>query len=414
MTHIKSIFLIIGLLALSIGAAAQSDDPQKKSEIKLGKLDVIYEEEEFKGVTVDQEGEEETESYFYQVPYMVDPSDEDEDAVIQGFSLSDEGAESEDEILFEGFDTMAIHLPKLDVNTIDEPIMLQLTKFSWPTPVTARTSSRFGPRRRRFHYGLDLAQPTGEPIYAAFDGVVRISKRNKSYGNLVIIHHANGLETYYAHLSKRHVAAGDHVKSGDIIGLCGNTGRSFGSHLHFEIRYMGNAMNPEDVLDCSTHNLVSNTLTLTSNSFRKVAKGGKGSSGGGTAVNGWYRVRQGDTLEKIARRNGTTVKRLCQLNGISQNKTLRVGERLKVSGSAGASTKTTTSSTTTKASTASTTTTTSTTSTSTTSASTYTVKSGDTLYGIAKRNGTTVKKLCQLNGISENGKLRVGQKLKLK
>jgi murein DD-endopeptidase MepM/ murein hydrolase activator NlpD len=383
-------------LALPALAAAQTDDPQKKSEIKVGKLDVIYEEEEYKGVVVDQSDEEETESYLYQVPFLINP-DEEEDDLPQAFNLGDDGAESEDEILWEGFDTMAIHLPKLDPSTIQEPIMLDLPHFSWPTPVTARPSSHYGPRRRRFHYGLDLALPTGEPIYAAFDGVVRISKRNKSYGHLVIIHHANGLETYYAHMSKRNVSAGDHVKSGDIIGLCGNTGRSYGSHLHFEIRYMGQAMNPENVVDCSTHDLISRTLTINSDSFRKVAKGGKG-GGGRVASNGWYRVRQGDTLEKIARRNGTTVKRLCQLNGISQNKTLHPGDRLKVSGSAAKSSGNSGVSGNNGNS----------------GASTYTVKSGDTLYSIAKRNGTTVKKLCQLNGIRENSKLRIGQKLKLR
>ena len=240
--------------------------------------------------------------------------------------------------MIEGFDTAAIHLPKLDVSTLEEPIILKLRdnargeRFSWPTPLTARPSSHFGPRWRRWHYGLDLALPTGEPIYAAFDGVVRISKLNRSYGNLVIIHHANGLETYYAHMSKRNVVAGQQVKSGDIIGLCGNTGRSFGSHLHFEIRYKGNALNPEDVIDCSTHDLISEELTLTSASFRKVAKSSKGGSsytGGGTE---WYRVRNGDTLEKIARRNGTTITQLCKLNGISRNKVLHPGDRLRVSG----------------------------------------------------------------------------------
>ncbi len=396
MRYIARIVVILGVLALPALAAAQTDDPQKKSEIKVGKLDVIYEEEEYKGVVVDQSDEEETESYLYQVPFLINP-DEEEDDLPQAFNLGDDGAESEDEILWEGFDTMAIHLPKLDPSTIQEPIMLDLPHFSWPTPVTARPSSHYGPRRRRFHYGLDLALPTGEPIYAAFDGVVRISKRNKSYGHLVIIHHANGLETYYAHMSKRNVSAGDHVKSGDIIGLCGNTGRSYGSHLHFEIRYMGQAMNPENVVDCSTHDLISRTLTINSDSFRKVAKGGKG-GGGRVASNGWYRVRQGDTLEKIARRNGTTVKRLCQLNGISQNKTLHPGDRLKVSGSAAKSSGNSGVSGNNGNS----------------GASTYTVKSGDTLYSIAKRNGTTVKKLCQLNGIRENSKLRIGQKLKLR
>ena len=398
MKNIERIILTLGLLALPAAAMAQSDEPQKKSEIQVGKLDVIYEEEEFKGIEIDQCDEEETEENLYQAPFMVRPDDDDDEGTIQAFTLDDEGADSEEDIIFEAFDTMAIHLPKLDPKTITEPIMLQLTKFSYPTPTTSRPSSHFGPRRRRFHYGLDLAQPTGEPIYAAFDGVVRISKRNKSYGNLVIIHHANGLETYYAHMSKRHVSAGDHVKSGDVIGLCGNTGRSFGSHLHFEIRYMGNAINPENVIDVATHDLISNTLTLSSDSFRKVAKGGKGASGGKVSSSGWYRVRNGDTLEKIARRNGTTVQRLCKLNGIKANSTLRVGQRLKVSGSAakqgGASTV--------KASQGS-----------AKGGGTYTVRKGDTLYSIAKRNGTTVQRLCKLNGISERSKLRVGQKLKV-
>ena len=389
--------MFLGLLALPMTLSAQTDEPQKKSEIKLGKLDVIYEDEEYKGVVVDQKQEKETESYMYQVPFLMDEEDDEEEIEAeQTFSLNDEGAESEDEILWEGFDTAVIHLPKFDVSTITEPIVVNLTKFSWPTPVEARPTSHFGPRRRRFHYGLDLAQPTGEPIYAAFDGVVRISKRNKSYGNLVIIHHANGLETYYAHMSKRLVSAGDQVKSGDLIGLCGNTGRSFGSHLHFEIRYMGNAVNPEDVLDCATHDLVSQRLELTSSSFRKKGKGG-GSVGSGKATGGWYRVRSGDTLEKIARRNGISLKRLCQLNGISQSKVIHPGDRLKVTGSATATPPATVKG-----------------GGSASGAAVYTVRSGDTLGKIAKRNGTSVKRICQLNGISEKSTLRVGQKLKLK
>ncbi len=383
--------------------AAQSDEPPRKSEVKVNNLDVIYEEEEFKGVVIDRKEEKETESYLYQVPFIVSPdndSDDDDDDMPESFTLNDDGAESEDEILLEGFDTAVIHLPKLDPSTITEPILLQLSRFTYPTPVTSRPSSHFGPRRRRFHYGLDLAQPTGEPIYAAFDGVVRISKFNRSYGNLVIIHHANGLETYYAHMSKRHVTVGQQVKSGDVIGLCGNTGRSFGSHLHFEIRYMGNAINPENVISTATHDIIEPTLTLTSSSFRKIAKGVKGSKG---SSGGWYRVRQGDTLEKIARRNGTTVKRICQLNGISQNKVLHPGDRLKVSGSASKSSSKNNNSSTSQSS-----------ADSQSGAATYTVRSGDTLYSIAKRHSTTVKHICQLNGISEKSKLRVGQKLKVK
>lgn len=350
MKYTERILLLLSLLALPMVAAAQSDDPKNKphkSEIKVNKLDVIYEDEEYKGVVTDDHNNKETENNLYQAPYIVDPVDDDEeddDDLPTVFTLDDEGVEREDDIILEGFDTAAIHLPKLDVNTIASPIIIQLCdpsrgeKFTWPTPWTSRPSSHYGPRRRRFHYGLDLAQPTGEPIYAAFDGVVRISKYNKSYGNLVILHHANGLETYYAHMSKRNVVAGQQVKSGDVLGLCGNTGRSFGSHLHFEVRYMGNALNPENVIDCSTHDLISNQLEITSSSFRKVAKGSSkewsaGSSQSSTGDGSWYRVRQGDNLSKIARRNGITVKRLCQLNGISESKVLHPGDKLRVSGS---------------------------------------------------------------------------------
>ena len=350
MKYTERILLLLSLLALHMVAAAQSDDPKNKphkSEIKVNKLDVIYEDEEYKGVVTDDHNNKETENNLYQAPYIVDPVDDDEeddDDLPTVFTLDDEGVEREDDIILEGFDTAAIHLPKLDINTIASPIIIQLCdpsrgeKFTWPTPWTSRPSSHYGPRRRRFHYGLDLAQPTGEPIYAAFDGVVRISKYNKSYGNLVILHHANGLETYYAHMSKRNVVAGQQVKSGDVLGLCGNTGRSFGSHLHFEVRYMGNALNPENVIDCSTHDLISNQLEITSSSFRKVAKGSSkewsaGSSQSSTGDGSWYRVRQGDNLSKISRRNGITVKRLCQLNGISESKVLHPGDKLRVSGS---------------------------------------------------------------------------------
>jgi murein DD-endopeptidase MepM/ murein hydrolase activator NlpD len=227
-----------------------------------------------------------------------------------------------------------------------EPVTLSLVdpehgkRFVFPTPQKAIPTSHFGPRRRRFHYGLDLALPTGEPIYAAFDGVVRFSKYNSSYGHLVVIRHDNGLETYYAHLSKRHVAPGMHVKAGDIIGLCGNTGRSRGSHLHFEIRYKGNAMNPENVVSTETRDLLSPTLTLTHNSFRKVAKRGlentsahssrRSGSGNYSSDGKYYKVRTGDTLSRIAKRNGTTISKLCKLNGLRESSVIRPGQKLRI------------------------------------------------------------------------------------
>lgn len=421
MKYIERILLLIILFAVSAATSAQVREPQKKtdkSEIKVNKLDVIYEEDEFKGVVIDHRNDKETEQYLYTAPFLFETDDEmetdDEEALPGNYTLSDEGAASEDDILIEGFDTSVIHMEKLDVSRMAEPVHIQLRDeargqfFHWPTPKMARPSSHFGPRRRRFHYGLDLAQPTGEPIYAAFDGTVRISKRNRSYGHLVIIHHENGLETYYAHMSKRLVNVGEQVKAGDVIGLCGNTGRSFGSHLHFEIRYQGNAINPETVIDCTTHDLVSDRLTLTPASFRKVSSKGR-SSGGSSSSSGWYRVRSGDTLEKIARRHGTTVRRLCQLNGISQNKVLHPGDRLRVSGAS--SVKSSSSS---KTNQTSSTSKTGSTGHNASTTKTYTIRRGDTLSKIARAHGMSLKELCSLNGISQNKTIREGQKLKVR
>ena len=257
------------------------------------------------------------------------------------FTMHDDpGTDSEEDILMAG-DSALVHTLKMDISEM-APVEIKLTDaehgkfFVFPTPEYARATSHFGPRRRRFHYGLDLAMPTGEPIYAAFDGVVRFSKYNRSYGHLIVIRHDNGLETYYAHLSKRHVAPGTRVKAGEEIGLCGNTGRSRGSHLHFEIRYNGNAMNPEDVISCETHTLVKPTLRLTKDSFRKVAKRGYSNQSPKSRVGNYsdggktYKIRTGDTLSRIAKRNGTTVSKLCKLNGLRENSVLRPGQTIRL------------------------------------------------------------------------------------
>jgi murein DD-endopeptidase MepM/ murein hydrolase activator NlpD len=284
-------------------------------------------------------------------PVMREPSRvEEEEADEEGMGIvtpryalsqhDDPGTESEDDILMAG-DSALVHTLKLDISDM-EPVDIQLTDaaggkfFVFPTPEYARPSSHFGPRRRRFHYGLDLAMPTGEPIYAAFDGVVRFSKYNRSYGNLIVIRHDNGLETYYAHLSKRHVTPGTRVKAGEEIGLCGNTGRSRGSHLHFEIRFNGNAMNPEDVISCETRTLIKPNLRLTRDSFRKVAKRGYSNQSSKSRVGNYsnggktYKIRTGDTLSRIAKRNGTTVSRLCQLNGFKENTILKPGRTIRL------------------------------------------------------------------------------------
>ena len=148
-------------------------------------------------------------------------------------------------------------------------------------------------------------------------------------------------------------------------------------------------------MNCSTHDLISDELSLTPNSFRKTATRNKVRGNAGSSSGGWYRVRQGDTLEKIARRNGTTITQLCRLNGISENKVLHPGDRLRVSGNPPAPyTKS-------KAD-------------ANKGSTTYRVRQGDSLYKIANAHGTTIQELCRLNGLSETSTLQVGQKLIVK
>ena len=103
---------------------------------------------------------------------------------------------------------------------------------------------KFGVRRGRRHQGVDLPLKTGDPVYATFTGKVRISKYWGAFGNLVVIRHENGIETFYAHLSQRLVENDDWVNAGDVIGYGGSTGRSSGPHLHFEIRLNGSCVDP--------------------------------------------------------------------------------------------------------------------------------------------------------------------------
>ncbi|WBU59449.1 DUF5930 domain-containing protein [Paracoccus albus] len=113
-----------------------------------------------------------------------------------------------------------------------------------PVKSAFRYTSGFGPRWGRVHKGIDLAGPTGTPVLATGDGVVKFAGRQSGYGNIIIVEHALGTETRYAHLSKIRVQAGQKVSRGSQIGDMGNTGRSTGPHLHYEVRVNGEAVNP--------------------------------------------------------------------------------------------------------------------------------------------------------------------------
>ena len=251
-----------------------------------------------------------------------------------------------DSLSTEYWDTEIIHVTGVDWKDIPDNIDIPLvdSAHSYCIPHPGPITSRFKYRRRHPHKGVDIGLNTGDAVYAAFDGVVRIAmptRMSGGYGNVVVIRHVNGLETYYGHLSKYVVKSEDIVKAGELIGYGGSTGRSSGPHLHFETRYMGQAFDPERIFDFQTGTLRDEIFTLKKHYFNVNSHYGmsdrqsvsapknppKGSGGSGAV---YYKVKSGDTLSKIAKRHGTTVSKICKLNGIKATKTLQIGQRLRV------------------------------------------------------------------------------------
>lgn len=199
-------------------------------------------------------------------------------------------------------------------------IPLAYDSCSFVAPFVGRKTSDFGYRRYRHHYGVDIKLYVGDEVQCAFEGVVRVSHYDRDYGNVVVVRHPNGLETLYAHLSKLEVREGDWLEAGDIVGLGGSTGRSTGSHLHFEVRYKGEPINPNDIIDWNTGTLLSDVLYLNADHFAYLKE---------IRMRKYYKIRSGDTLSGIARRYGTSVSNLCKLNNIRSNTTLRIGQTLR-------------------------------------------------------------------------------------
>ncbi len=229
---------------------------------------------------------------------------------------------------YQSFDDHRIHYsPRFDPLKKKDTTLIYLLDSGgvYAQPHPGHLVSRFGQRRRRYHYGVDLKLYTGDTVRSAFDGIVRISTYNRGgYGYLVIVRHNNGLETYYSHLSRLLVKPEDEVKAGDVIGLGGSTGRSTGPHLHWEIRYLGTPINPEKLVDFTNKRLISDTLYLSRALFSYIS-GGTGSGGAS-----YHRIRSGETLSSIARRYGTSVSNLQRLNRMGRSTSIRAGNTIRV------------------------------------------------------------------------------------
>lgn len=233
---------------------------------------------------------------------------------------------------------------------------IDLRHFCMPTPSRVVTSN-FGNRWGRPHKGLDIKVYIGDTIRAAFSGKVRIVRYEAGgYGKYIVIRHPNGLETIYCHLSKQLVSENQSVKAGEVIGLGGNTGRSTGSHLHFETRLCGVALNPALMFDFRNQDVtgdyyVYNVNTYDEESVEATRLRGKVGNGGYTrdlVQNGepgsykdkkhadndellYHKVKNGETLASIAKLRGVTVEKICSLNHLSANAKVRPGMILRYS-----------------------------------------------------------------------------------
>lgn len=229
--------------------------------------------------------------------------------------------------------------------------------FAMPA-ASRNVTSHFGyrPQFRRMHYGTDIKVYTGDTIYAAFSGKTRIVKYNAGgYGYYILIRHANGLETLYGHLSKQFVKENQTVKAGQPIGLGGNTGRSYGSHLHFETRFLGQFIDPEQIFNfeaadvrndyyvyapngkesniasaSESRSTVAETTVAVKDDVRKeehksTSKTEKNAKSRGKV----HKVKKGDSLYGIARKYGTTVSKLCSLNHMKETAKLKPGQIIR-------------------------------------------------------------------------------------
>lgn len=233
---------------------------------------------------------------------------------------------------------------------LPETYKIDLRHFTMPTTSRVITSN-FGSRWGRQHKGLDIKVYIGDTIRAAFSGKVRIVRYEAGgYGKYIVIRHNNGLETIYGHMSKHLVAENEQVRAGDPIGLGGNTGRSTGSHLHFETRLCGVALNPALMFDFRNQDVTGDTYLFRKESYNReslaatrqrgknddlVAANDNSSNNIGDNVESgdvrYHKVAKGETLAAIARKRGTTIDKICKLNHISKNMRVKPGQILRYS-----------------------------------------------------------------------------------
>ena len=264
--------------------------------------------------------------------------------------INRENIQSPSAELYDDWDNTYAH----KATELPDSFRIDLRHFHMPTTSRVVTSN-FGSRWGRQHKGIDLKVYIGDTIRSAFSGKVRMVKYERGgYGKYIVIRHSNGLETIYGHLSKQLVEENQVVRAGEVIGLGGNTGRSTGSHLHFETRLCGVALNPAILFDFRAQDVVADSYLFRKNTYKAASYEAdrlRGKLGNGSytreEVQGemaygseteqvaeekqYHKVAKGETLSAIAKKRGVTVSSLCKLNRISKRTRLRPGQILRYS-----------------------------------------------------------------------------------
>ena len=236
---------------------------------------------------------------------------------------------------------------------LPDSFRISLRDFCMPTTSRVLTSN-FGARWGRQHKGLDIKVYIGDTIRAAFSGKVRVVRyEGRGYGKYVVIRHNTGLETIYGHMSKQLVEEDQEVRAGDPIGLGGNTGRSTGSHLHFETRLCGVALNPALMFDFRNQDVVDDYYMFRKSTYQRESTianrmRGVGASDAYVAdsdeevemasvspvnqnsrASRLHKVRRGETLSSIARKRGVSVAALARQNHLKRSAKLKPGQILR-------------------------------------------------------------------------------------
>ncbi|ARK12986.1 M23 family metallopeptidase [Fibrella sp. ES10-3-2-2] len=257
--------------------------------------------------------------------------------VIDSMQVGDEWVKIAD--YYAVWDSRSIDPYNIDPRDFDQVVDLKLydpkSNHYWSAPLNeGKLTSQFGYRWGRWHTGVDLDLETGDPVYAAFDGIVRVvGWDGNGYGRYVLVRHYNGLETLYGHMSKQLVESGQLIKAGDQIGLGGNTGRSYGAHLHFETRYEGNPFAPINIYSFPANTIIADHFLLTPAVWDHLRGGSRSTDLSfkpkikRTVL---HKVRSGETLSSIAGRYGLSISKLAEKNNMSSRSRIRAGQKLRV------------------------------------------------------------------------------------